>query len=75
MCLISWERMQQGTHIAFFGGIWGVRKGGSRRAIFGHKRFSLVFFPALTISRTPSGIEISGQFQVQVCLVTERAVS
>ena len=43
MCLMSLERTQKGTHINFFGGIWGV-KTGPQRAIFGHKEFSFLLF-------------------------------
>ena len=47
MCLISWERRKKGTHINFFRGILGFKNGGPKQAIFGHKKFSLLFFPAL----------------------------
>ena len=48
MCLISCERTQKrDPHKLFWGG-FGVKKGGPKRAIFGHKKFSLLFFPALT---------------------------
>ena len=44
MCLISRERTQKGTHVNFFRGIFWFRRG-PKRAIFGHKQFSLLFFP------------------------------
>ena len=42
MCLISWEGTQKGTHIYIFEGIFGPNWG-PKRAIFGHKKFSLLF--------------------------------
>ena len=47
MCLISWERTQKSDPGELFqGDLWG-RKRGPKRAIFGHRKFSLLFFPAL----------------------------
>ena len=47
MCLISWERTQKrNTHKFFRGDFWG-QKGGPKRAIFGHKKFSDCFLFAL----------------------------
>ena len=44
MCLISWERTQKrDPHKFFRGDFWG-RKRGPKRVIFGHKKFSLLFF-------------------------------
>ena len=44
MCLISWERMQKrDPHKLFRGDLWGQKRG-PKRAIFGHKKFSLLFF-------------------------------
>ena len=44
MCLISWERTQKGDpHKLFRAEFWG-QKGCPKRAIFGHKKFSLLFF-------------------------------
>ena len=62
MCLISWERTQQGTHINFFGGTWG-QKGGPKRVILGHKKFSLLFFPALNQAPTIS-TDIQFKFEI-----------
>ena len=42
--LISWQRTQNGDpHKLFLGDFWGS-KGGPKRAIFGHKKFILLFF-------------------------------
>ena len=39
------KRTQKGTHINFFfGGDFGVKRGGPKRATFGQKKFSLLFF-------------------------------
>ena len=47
MCLISWERMQnRDPHEIFREEFWD-QIGGPKRAIFGHKKFSLLFFLAL----------------------------
>ena len=43
MCLISWERMQ-GTHINFFGGILGVKKGVRNRPFSATKSWVYCFF-------------------------------
>ena len=44
MCLISWERAQKGDpHKLFRGDFWGQQRG-PKRGIFGHKKFSLLFF-------------------------------
>ena len=44
MCLISLERTQKrGPHKLFRGDFWGQKRG-PKRAIFGHKKFSLLFF-------------------------------
>ena len=44
MCLISWERThKRDPHKLFGGDFWG-QKGGPKRAIFGHKKSSLLFF-------------------------------
>ena len=46
MCLISWTQKRD-PHKLFRGDFWG-QKGGPKRAIFSHKKFSLLlFFPAL----------------------------
>ena len=47
MCLISWERTQKRDPHKLFRGDFGGPKGGPKRAIFGHKKFSLLFFPGL----------------------------
>ena len=47
MCLISWERTQKGDPRKLFQGEFWGQKRGPQRAIFGHKKFSLLFFPAL----------------------------
>ena len=44
MCLISWERTpKRDPHQLFWEDFWG-QKGGPKRGIFGHKKFSLLFF-------------------------------
>ena len=45
MCLISWERAQKRDphKLLFRGHFWGQKRG-PKRAIFGHKKFSLLFF-------------------------------
>ena len=43
MCLISWERMQKGTHINFFGGILG--------GPFSAAKVWFVVFPVLNFLR------------------------
>ena len=40
------KEAKKGTRINFFGGILGSKRG-PKRAIFGHTKFSLLFFPAL----------------------------
>ena len=54
ICLISWERTQKRGPHKLFPGDLGGSKGGPKRAIFGHKKLSLLFFPALkrTLSAT-----------------------
>ena len=47
MCLDSWERTQKGDPHKLFRGDFGV-KGGPKWAIFGQKKFSLLFFPVLS---------------------------
>ena len=47
MCLISWERTQKGTHINFFGGDFGVKKGVPNRPFSATKSLVYRFFPAL----------------------------
>ena len=43
MCLISWERTQKGNpHKLFRGDVWGPGRG-PKRAVFGHKKSSLLF--------------------------------
>ena len=44
MCLISWERTQKRDPHKLFRGDFGGQKGSPKRAIFGHKKFSLLFF-------------------------------
>ena len=44
MCLISWKARKKGTHINFIGGSFWGQKGGPKQAIFGHKKFSSLFF-------------------------------
>ena len=61
MCLISWERTQKGTHMNFFGGIFGSKRG-PKRAIFGPRKFSLLFFPALYL--------LQDNFKNHVCSAT-----
>ena len=46
MCLISWERAQKGTHINFFGGIFGVKKGVPNGRFSTTKSLVYCFFPA-----------------------------
>ena len=47
MCLISWERTQKRDQHKLFQWDFGGQKRGPKRAIFGHKKFSLLFFPTL----------------------------
>ena len=44
MCLISWERTQKRDPHKLFRGHVGGQKWGPKRAIFGHGKFSLLFF-------------------------------
>ena len=47
MCLVSWQRTQKrDPHKLFWGDFWAKNRG-PKRTIFGHKKFSLLFFPAL----------------------------
>ena len=46
MCLMSWERTQQ----TFSGQFWGQKRG-AKWAVLGHKKFTLLFFPALSVLR------------------------
>ena len=47
MCLISWELTQKEDPHKLFGGDFRGQKGGPKRAIFGHKKFSFLFFAVL----------------------------
>ena len=47
MCLISWERTQKRDPHKLYWGDLGGQIQGPKPAIFGHKNFSLLFFPAL----------------------------
>ena len=64
MCFISWERTQKREpHKLFSGGFW-VQKGRPKRAIFGHKKFSLLFFfscPYLKSHSERSSGEVAGE--------------
>ena len=42
MCLISWERTKRRDPHKLCQGDFGGQKGGPKRAIFGHKKFSLI---------------------------------
>ena len=47
MCLISYflgKNAKKGPTSTFSGGFWGQKRG-PKRAIFGHRKFSLLFFP------------------------------
>ena len=49
MCLISWERTRKGTHINFFGRIFGVKKGVPNGPFSATKRLVYCFFVPLEI--------------------------
>ena len=55
MCLISWERTRKRDPHKLFRGDFGGQNRGPKRAIFGHKKFSFLFFflPLLQPGRPP----------------------
>ena len=82
MCLISWKRAQKRDPHKLFRGTFGGQKGGPKRAIFGHKKFSLLFFSCpcfLSLSRRPFFQELKPELEpclsvslIAPCLVTSR---
>ena len=61
MCLISWERTQKGTHINFFGGIFGVRNGVPNGPFSATKSLVYCFFPALNVFAQKSTPNMTGR--------------
>ena len=63
MCLVFGENPEKGTHISSFGGISPSKTGSqTETAIFGHKKFSLLFFACPEFVSFHQISSISNQF-------------
>ena len=58
MCLMSWESTKKNDPRKLFQGDFLGQKGSPKRAIFGHKKFSLLFFLLLTTLTTHTPLKI-----------------